>query len=229
MKMICIWTSVIGTFLFLMFSSLAYAEDETKYWKLSVGSFTPHTLSESATECGFGSCASGGFDISFDTGWLVSAAVGQRYSPYFGVEIEAVYAQAEYNNISGGVTFTGLVNGTISGTAAIDGDIQTYSGIVSGYLYPRGGEGKFEPYIGAGLGYTHHIDTIDSVIVAGTTLSGKETSNNLSYHAKIGFDYAYDDSSKIGLNYLFSRLERDDSFTEYADASSISGTVKFKF
>jgi opacity protein-like surface antigen len=77
-----------------------------------------------------------GRDISFDMGFMLSAAAGYRFDNGFRTELEGNYRKANANDLD---------NASASGS-------QRVFGLMANVLYDMGNSTSFFPYVGGGLG-----------------------------------------------------------------------------
>jgi len=129
-------------------------------------------------------------ELSFDTGWVVSGAIGYNLSPQFAVEAELTYLTADFDTAS--------VAGV--GSAPVDGDLSSFLTMVNANFHPMAG-GSFDPYIGAGIGMAFSEVSIDSV--GGAPLNRSADSEDLALQANAGFDMNLGNGKKVGAQYRY--------------------------
>lgn len=120
--------------------------------------------------------------VKFDTGWGLSAAVGQKYQENFRIEGEIAgrMNDLKHKTLANGVSYGGDVT-VISLMANAYADIATNSMVT--------------PYLGAGVGYAHF--RMDE---AGP---GKTSNNRAAYQLMAGVNTALNDTTALKVGYKF--------------------------
>jgi opacity protein-like surface antigen len=135
-----------------------------------------------------------GFDtgeISFDTGFGITAALGHSYGNGFRTEAELGFRSNDIDEIS--------IDGF--GSASIDGDISSLSFMVNGFYDFMLGN-TFTPFVGAGIGFANVEGDIDGI--------GSEDDNVFAYQIAAGMAFPVNQSLKIDLQYrLFGTDDPD--------------------
>ena len=175
-----------------------------------------------------GTIVTGSGEVSFERGETVSLSVANRISENIGLELAASYAQSDYNSLSGTLTFSGLVNGVLSGSVPVDGSVRSISLVPNAVFYPMG-ENKISPYIGAGAGVSFWKDEIDSVTILGTTLSGSETGTSLTANGIVGIDFEVSDQIALGARYTYAWINTDVDTLDDPTVHNILASVKINF
>jgi opacity protein-like surface antigen len=109
--------------------------------------------------------------ISYDTGYLLGAALGYSMMPNLEVEVEYTYREADGTSTFRGNSFdTVRTDGTTKVNAVMFNAFYRFD--------PIGAQGMLRPYLGGGLGG------------ARVDFDGKETDTELAWQAMAGVDYA---------------------------------------
>lgn len=126
-------------------------------------------------------------EISFDTGYGLTAALGHVYGNGFRTEAEFGYRNNDMDELSA----FGL-------SAPISGDISTISLMVNGF-YDFMSDSTMTPFIGAGLGFANIEADIDDF--------GSDDDNVFAYQLAAGIAFAVNPSLNIDLQYRFFGTE----------------------
>lgn len=137
-----------------------------------------------------GKGAAAGSKISFDTGWVVSGAVGYNINSQIAVEAELTYLTADFDTIS----VAGL------GSVSADGDLSSFLTMVNANFHPMAGN-SFDPYIGAGIGMAFSQLSLDAV--GGVPVGVSTDSDDLALQGNIGFDMNLGNGKKVGAQYRY--------------------------
>jgi hypothetical protein len=161
-----------------MASGPAASQDQTDDWYLKVfgGATSPQaddfeiaTFHEERLEA----------DLTFDTGWLLGAAVGRRLGRRVGIEVEFAYRSVE----AAGRTRTSSQTGTADSRALL---------INLRYdLVPVGPDGKWRPYLGFGLGaadLSTDDDSVFDLFVASQLAPAYQTFAGIGYQVSTRFE-----------------------------------------
>ena len=139
-------------------------------------------------------------DISFDTGWVGSAALGWMWRG-FRLEGEVAYRRNDLDkldvkslNLAGVGTFSGL------GSFAMEGDIRSW-GAMANLWYDINFGGPLVPFIGGGVGFQNIRLNIESV--GGTATSFKESDTVLAYQAGAGVGYKVTPNMRLTASYRY--------------------------
>ena len=124
------------------------------------------------------------------------------------------------------VDFTGLVTRTSSASVSIDSGVFLTNGIL------KFGNGKFQPYIGAGIG--GYFAETPGVEVNGFTRTGRGDGNasGFAWQAFLGADYYFNPKTSFFVEYKFLEYT---SYSEFFDDSAefnqqlIGGGFRFHF
>lgn len=171
-----------------------------------------------------------------DRGPVVLGAIGKWFSSRLRVEGELSYRKNAFNDIK--ATGTTTVSGvTITGTnvpVALAGDFSSV-GFMANLAYDLMNEGKFHPYVLAGLGGV--IVSVNDAEVGGLALADDD---DFVFAGQIGVGVNYDYSDKVafGISYRFLGTSDDAALTgsdgttnfdiEYSNHSVLAGlTYKF--
>ena len=195
---------------------------------MSAGTVQPHDLDVSPSGCAFGTCVTGNGEIEYDRGLQGSILIGKRLSVHVSIKGGLSYATAEYDSVSGSLVFSGGFNATLSGTAAVEGNISALTAEAGINIYPLG-KSFFQPYLGFAAGLTHWEDEIDRLVIAGSTLSESEDGTDLTLHGTVGFDLEVNESSSIGMHYRYSWMGSTTDMVDDFVASSVGVSLKFSF
>lgn len=128
-------------------------------------------------------------ELTFDTGWVASGAIGHQLSPQFAIEAELTYLTADFDKATvGGVS------------ASIDGDVSSFLAMANANFHPFAG-GGFDPYIGAGAGVAFSDLSVDSI--GGVATNIDESGEDLALQGNAGFDFHLGGGSKFGAQYRY--------------------------
>ena len=133
--------------------------------------------------------SNGGAKLSFDTGWMISGAVGTYFSKQFAVEAELSYFSADFDKASVGAA-----------SAPIDGDFQSFLAMVNAYLHPMQGN-SFSPYFGAGIGASFAKVEVNRIGVVPVNM--KDDGTDLALQGLVGFDIDLGAGQKLGAQYRY--------------------------
>lgn len=177
-------TLLAATAIFAVLAAPAFAEEVTvgdTYFKLSGGALVMEDLDGS----------SGGVpvEISFDTGWTVSGAVGYYLNPKLALEAELTYLTADFDE------------GTAGGiTVPVEGDISSVLTMVNAHFHPMAG-GGFDPYVGGGAGVAFSDVKVDSI--GGVPTNIDDSGTDLAVQGTAGVNLALGGGAKIGGQYRY--------------------------
>ena len=134
------------------------------YVGVDIGAIVPQSVSAHAAGIilGGGTFAASG-NLHFDTGVATGVMVGYHVMPTLAVEGNFEYAGFNVRSASGTVTTSG--GGSLSGTFGAQGQVHTYNGLVNAIWTPLGPAARYgiSPYIGAGVGFSHHDESLTSI------------------------------------------------------------------
>ena len=132
------------------------------------------------------SFGSGSFgEVTFDAGYGVSLALGNDLNDYRS-EIELVYAESDFDEISGG---TGLP------TSSVDGDVASLAVMINLYKDFHNSS-AVTPFIGAGIGGANVDIEIDA-------LGWNNDDTVFAYQVALGISFNITDAAKIDLSYRY--------------------------
>ncbi len=125
-------------------------------------------------------------DLEYDLEYAAGATLGYDFQP-FRVEIEAMYREADFDDLANSVV----------APAGFGGSIETYTAMVNAY-YDIDTGSNWAPYVGAGLGVAQH--EFDSI-----TIQTSDEDTVLAYQAMAGISYNFSDypAITIGGGYRF--------------------------
>ena len=183
--------------------------DESRKWYVSgaVGvSFTQ--------DADFVDTASTG-DFEIDETVNVAVAAGRQITDNIRAELELSYRDADIDTFN--------VVGT--GSASVDGDLQSTALLVNGYYDFRAGK-KFRPYLSAGAGIVHHDGEVSG---GGVTLSDNDTV--FAYQLGAGASYAIADNTSLfgGYRYLGSSDPEFDTLEAEYNSHELRLGIRYQF
>ena len=152
-------------------ANIAYAADETisPSPELVIGSIMPSSVGASASASAYGFTVNAAYDYEFKNGLFAGIAYPDYTAEGSATELLVGYGSLSYDKIKGTVTVTdGSNNVSVSGSAAVKGDLKALAAI---YSWKTGHDGF---YAGGGLGAALVSDEVKS-IAGDTSISGKET------------------------------------------------------
>jgi opacity protein-like surface antigen len=198
------------------------------YGSATLGYAVLNDVGWSVGATGFGLTITGAGDFEFDGGPTGSAIVGYDVTDWLSVEVEASLSSFAYDSVSGAGTITDGVNiATIAGSATIDGEITLFTGTANVIVSPFSFD-AFRPYVGAGVGFAHINDDVNSV--AGlTALAYSDSYTDIAATAIAGFDMSISDQLSAGARYQFVWADTGTSVTDDATghAFMLTGTYRF--
>jgi len=151
-------------------------------------------------------------EISFDTGFGITAAIGNAYENGLRGEVEFGYRTSDMDEFD-----------SDSGSGSIDdGDISTISLMLNGYYDFRPKE-TICPFIGAGIGYANVEGDIDEL--------GSEDDNVFAYQVAVGVAFAINPQTKIDVQYRYFDTDDgdfDNLEVEYGTHNAMLG-VRYSF
>lgn len=135
-------------------------------------------------------------DLGYRPDLSFGGAVGYRISPIFRLEAELSYRQSELEDLD---------HNSFGIVSDVGGDLVMLSGMLNviGDLPVLDSQGRWRPWIGAGLGYAN-AEMKGGEFRSGTTydtLSGED--QNVAYQIMTGLDYAFSDRVMFGLGYRY--------------------------
>jgi len=150
-------------------------------------------------------------EISFDTGFGITAAIGNAYENGLRGEVEFGYRTSDIDEFDSDF-----------GSGSINGDISTISLMINGY-YDFMPKETICPFIGAGIGYANVEGDIDEL--------GSEDDNVFAYQVAVGVAFAINSQTKIDVQYRY--FDTDDSDfdgleAEYGTHNAMLG-VRYSF
>jgi len=151
-------------------------------------------------------------EISFDTGFGITAAIGNAYENGLRGEVEFGYRTSDMDEFD-----SDFGSGSIN-----DGDISTISLMVNGYYDFRPKE-TICPFIGAGIGYANVEGDIDEL--------GSEDDNVFAYQVAVGVAFAINPQTKIDVQYRYFDTDDgdfDNLEVEYGTHNAMLG-VRYSF
>ena len=151
-------------------------------------------------------------EISFDTGFGITAAIGLAYENGLRGEVEFGYRTSDMDEFK-----SDFGSGSIN-----DGDISTISLMVNGY-YDFMPKETICPFIGAGIGYANVEADIDEL--------GSEDDNVFAYQIAVGVAFAINPQTKIDVQYRYFDTDDgdfDNLEVEYGTHNAMLG-VRYSF
>ena len=152
-------------------ANTAYAADEaiSPSPEFVIGSIMPSSVGASASATAYGFTVNAAYDYEFKNGLFAGIAYPDYTAEGSATELLVGYGSLSYDKIKGTVTVTdGSNNVSVSGSAAVKGDLKALAAI---YSWKTGHDGF---YAGGGLGAALVSDKVNS-IAGDTSISGKET------------------------------------------------------
>jgi opacity protein-like surface antigen len=156
------------------------------------------------------------FDVDIQDSWAAGVKFG--YIPpqwkYFSFELEYFYSNPD-------------VNRTVFGSSAIEGDIKFHSFLYNiAVRYP---EGRFHPYLGAGLGFSYADASIQSTSLSGSaSTSENDTAFAWQILAGIDIDLTNSWTADIGYRYFSTEPKLGNISVEYK-TSMVTLGLKYRF
>ena len=150
-------------------------------------------------------------EITFDTGFGITAAIGNAYENGLRGEVEFGYRTSDVDDFD-----------SDSGSVSNNGDISTLSLMLNGY-YDFMPKETISPFIGAGIGYANVEGDFDEL--------GSEDDNVFAYQVAVGVAFAINPQMKIDVQYRYFDTDDgdfDDLEVEYGTHNAMLG-VRYSF
>lgn len=182
---------VLGVSLFIVLgSTLAWAESYIA-GNIGVGWVEDIDLSDGVDRA----------ELSFDTGFGITAALGHAYPNGLRAELEVGYFQSDLDD----VTLEGF------GTASVDGEGTLWYGMINGF-YDFMPTQTISPFVGLGIGYAK----------ADLEIEGESEDDNVfAFQAALGMAFQINERLKCDLQYRYFDTEEPD-FGDGVDSDSIT-------
>lgn len=149
--------------------AVAEARESEPQPELVIGSIMPSSVGASASASAYGFTVNAAYDFKFKSGLFAGIAFPDYTAESSATELLVGYCSLSYDKIKGTVTVTdGSSSASVSGSAAVTGDIKALAAI---YSWKTGHDGL---YAGGGFGAALVTDEVNS-IGGDTNISGKET------------------------------------------------------
>ena len=130
-------------------------------------------------------------DISFDTGFGITAAIGNEYDNGLRAEIEFGYRASDMDELS--ATISDGVD-SISGSGSIDGDVTAMS-LMANIFFDFMPKATVSPFIGAGIGFANVEGDLDDF--------GDDDDNVFAYQAAAGIAFSLNQQTKLDVQYRY--------------------------
>jgi len=150
-------------------------------------------------------------EITFDTGFGITAAIGNAYENGLRGEVEFGYRTSDVDDFDSDL-----------GSDSNNGDISTISLMVNGY-YDFMPKETICPFIGAGIGYANVEGDFDEL--------GSEDDNVFAYQVAVGVAFVINPQMKIDVQYRYFDTDDgdfDDLEVEYGTHNAMLG-VRYSF
>lgn len=175
------------------------------YAGVDAGVIVPESIGVRGSGSSGGETVTGNGNLNFETGVATGLILGWHVNPFLAVEGNFEYAGFDLRSLSGTLTETGPVSGSISGSVGLKGRFDTYNGLVNAIWSPLGAANwhGLSPYLGVGVGFSHIDESLTAITVAGTTFTGNASQDNTDFAANgiVGFDYAVMPQLTVGARY----------------------------
>lgn len=199
------------------------------YVGLAVGPIIPEDVN-----VGLSGAITGSGKLLFNPAGFIGGFVGYNASDRLAAEFEIGWSLYDPYSLSGsfvgpGGPFVGL---------ALDGNFDTVLGLANLLYRPLGDQGRFVPYIGAGLGFA----AIDWSVTnrPGSTIALNVSGSALDFaaDATLGFDYRLTDRIALGGRYRYVWINSDGGsltgggvFLTHGDAQAhlLTATARYRF
>jgi opacity protein-like surface antigen len=160
----------------------------------------------------------GSAEMSFDKGWMISAAAGYDFGN-FRLESELFYVANDLDEISATVNAPSVPSVTVG--VPIDGDMTGLTLLFNGY-YDFNAEGKVHPYITGGLGYSFVDATIE--------VEGEDFSDDDSvFTYQVGAGLLYDMTDNVSLDLRYRYLQMSDPMEIEVSGHQVSAGLMLRF
>lgn len=146
---------------------------------------------------------------------------------YLWGEVEGAYTRFDYDKISGNFTLTqGATNVTVSGSADLEGEVQSWVGLARGVVSPLG-KSKIQPLLGGGVGFARHEEKITSI--GGTAVAAKADGTDLALEGMAGLEAEVSPSIDLGIRYRYLWIDSGDKGFDDSTAHNVVGSVSYRF
>lgn len=159
-------------------------------------------------------------DFSFDTGFGITAAIGNDFGNGLRAEIELGYRDSDIDELDATVNDYGFV---YSGSASIDGDVSATSLMANGF-YEFMSDKTVSPFIGGGIGFANVEGDSDA-------LGGDDDDNVFAYQGIVGIAFALNPQIKLDVQYRYFATDDPElggTDFEYASNNAMIG-LRFSF
>lgn len=160
-----------------------------------------------------------GGDVESDPTWVIGGSVGYRVGG-FRVELDASHREVDFDDVS--LTNVNLPGG--GGSIGDDGDLTAFIGLVNAFYGIR--FGRFEPFVGAGLGFAD-LD-LDGDYGA-NVLDVDEDSTEFAWSLSGGVSFAIHEHVDVSLGYRYVGMTDPDFATApYVDSATRIGSAEIE-
>lgn len=160
----------------------------------------------------------GSAEMSFDKGWMVSAAVGYDFGN-FRLESELAYMMNDLDEISATVDAPEAPPVTVG--FGIGGDVTNLTVLMNGY-YDFNADGKMHPYLTGGLGYSFVDATVE--------VEEAEMSDDDSvFTFQVGAGLLFDMTDNLSLDVRYRYLKLSDPLDIDFSGHLVSAGLMFRF
>jgi len=159
-------------------------------------------------------------ELAFDTGFGMTAALGNAYDNGFRAELELGFRANDIDNAEGTYSEYNRYGDKVyeeKYSGHLDGDVMT-SSVMFNCFYDWAPRAPVSPFIGAGIGFAYVEGDIDYL--------GTEDDNVFAYQLATGLAFAVHQNVKIDVQYRFFGTEDPDFYsleTEYVTHSLLLG------
>jgi opacity protein-like surface antigen len=187
----------------------------------------PQDVGFSANSTRGGTTTTGSGKFEFDAGYSVAALGGYKINPYVAAEAEIGYASFDYNKVTGNFTATnGGSSATVSGSAKLDGSVDSVIGLARGIVSPLG-DRPIRPLIGGGVGFASTSEKINKI---GTTAVSASTDHtDLALEGTVGLEADIGLSTTLGARYRYMWINSGNEGLDNFAAHNMVGTLAYKF
>jgi opacity protein-like surface antigen len=149
------------------------------------------------TERGPGVAAAG--EITFDTGWSFSGAVGRQFGN-FRLEGEISRRHADTDTLRLSTVTVGSVLLATGGSVSVDGEVTTWGFMANGwYDFPTGT--AWVPTVGGGIGFANVNMEVNRVGAVATSFDESDTV--FAYQFGVGLGYRVNPRMIVGVTYRY--------------------------
>jgi opacity protein-like surface antigen len=216
-----------------VFSTAASAQENVTfssgrvYGGISAGAVIPESTSFNASTSSGGITTTGSGAFEFKNGYSVSGFGGYKINPYMRGEVELGYTAFDYDKVTGTFTATnGSSSATVSGSAALEGEVQSVIGLARAVAAPLG-SGKVTPLLGVGVGFAATDEEITKI--GSTAVNATKSHTDMALEGMAGVEMEFGRNFDLGARYRYMWINSGGNGIDNFAAHNFLGTAAYKF